>query len=155
MLYMHVGLVRRGDELYQYHLGADIEHHGQVGKVYGLEGCYNSGRIYRTVQRLDGFVSVDFPAAGGSFTTGPVTFTGRELHLNANAAGGELRVGVQDESGRPLPGLGADVCEAIRGDGVDLKVSWRGQADLAKLAGRPVRLHFAGRSVKLFAMQFV
>jgi len=154
MLYMHVGLARRGDEVYQYHMGTDIEHHGQVGKVYGLEGCRNSGRVYRMVQRLDGFVSVDFPGAGGSFTTPPVRFAGRELHLNASAAGGELRVAVQDPSGRPAPGLEADACDVIAKDAVDLRVSWKDPRDLEALSGQPIRLRFQGRSAKLFAFQF-
>jgi hypothetical protein len=155
MLYMHVGLIRAGDEIFQYHFGADIHHHGQAGKVHGLEGCRNSGRTYRTVQRLDGFVSVDFPSAGGAFTTPALRFTGRELRLNVNAAGGAVRVAIQDESGRPLlAGFGADACDAITDDAVDSPVSWRGKAGLASISHRPVRLHFQGRGSKLFAFQF-
>jgi hypothetical protein len=154
MLYMHVGLIRRGGEIFQYHFGTDIHHHGQVGKVHGLAGCYNSGRIYRTVQRLDGFVSVDFPTAGGGLTTPPLRFAGRELHLNVNAAGGAIRVAVQDETGRPLPGFAADDCDAITTDALDAAVTWRGKGDLASVAGRAVRLHFLGRGSKLFAFEF-
>jgi hypothetical protein len=154
MLYMHVGLIRAGDEIYQYHFGTDIQHHGQVGKVYGLEGCRNSGRVYRTVQRLDGFVSADFPAGGGALTTPAMRTGGRELRLNVNAAGGALAVAIQDESGRPLRGLGIDDCYAVTANSVDSAVSWRGSTDLASITSQPIRLCFHGQATKLFAFQF-
>ena len=34
-------------------------------------------------------------------------------------------------------------------------VTWRGQASVAKLAGRPVRLRFSMRDTKLYAFRFV
>jgi len=61
---------------------------------------------------------------------------------------------VRDAGDRPIPGYELAAAEGLRGNGLAKVVSWKGGANLAALAGRPVRLRFAMRDMKLYAFQF-
>jgi len=114
----------------------------------------NSSALRRYTLRLDGFVSVWAPFAGGELVTKPLTFIGNKLALNCStSAAGGIRVGLQTTDGQPIPGFSAADCEEIFGDDLDRAVSWTG-GDLGKLAGKPVRLQFVLRDADLFAFQF-
>lgn len=154
MIYSMLGMIRRGDEIYQYHCATDIEHIGQLGKIYGYKKLLNSGRIYRTVQRLDGFVSADFGHSGGELLTPILQFSGRELQLNVKAKKDENRVAVCDEKGTPISGFGLKDCRSIAADSVRNIVSWKKRSGLESLAGRPIRLRFQMKNAKLYAFQF-
>ena len=68
---------------------------------------------------------------------------------------GEIRVELQDDAGRPIPGFGFDACDPIHRNNVEKIVTWSGSSDLSKLAGRPVRIGFRLRGTKLYAFQFL
>ena len=53
-IYIAEGMIRRGDEVWQYFFG-NVEYHSPAQRVRGGAG------VYRAVQRLDGFVSADAP----------------------------------------------------------------------------------------------
>jgi hypothetical protein len=111
------------------------------------------GRRY--TMRLDGFVSVNAPLAGGAFITKPLTFSGRQLEINyATSAAGEMRVELQDSEGKPLPGFTLADCEPIWGDHIARIVKWKGGDDVSVHAGKPVRLHFEMSDADLFAIRF-
>jgi hypothetical protein len=111
------------------------------------------GRRYTL--RLDGFVSVNAPLAGGAFITKPLTFSGRQLEINyATSAAGEMRVELQDGEGKPLPGFTLADCEPIWGDHIARIVKWKGGDDVSAHAGKPVRLHFEMSDADLFAIRF-
>jgi len=150
MIYMAQGLVRRGDEIWQYYL-VDAEYHSTWTPGPPRRG------IYRTVQRLDGFVSIDAPYTGGTFTTKPFTFSGNRLVLNIDtAAAGYGQVGILDGDGRPIAGYGVDDCLYINGDSVRMPVEWQGQGvDLSALQGKSIRLMFRMRGASLYALQFL
>jgi len=93
MLYIGAGLVVRGDEIWQYGNGYRTTH----GDVPGREQR-GDGTIFRHVQRVDGFVSLDFSSAGGRAPTAPVVVNGSTLRLNLDTALGELRVALLDPS---------------------------------------------------------
>jgi hypothetical protein len=77
---------------------------------------------------------------------------GRQLFVNADvAAGGELRVAVLDERGDAYPPLALERCLPIRENGTRLRVRWRGEETLPRLAGRPVRLRFRLTRGRLYA----
>lgn len=154
MLFSLIGMIRRGDEIYQYHAGTDIEHGSMGGKVYGYEKLLNSGRIYRTVQRLDGFVSLDFASGGGALVTPAIRFRGQQLRLNVNATAGSGKVEMCDESGRPLPGFTLADCDPITRDCTHYLVTWKGNPIVGRFAGRRVRLRFCMHATKLYAFQF-
>jgi hypothetical protein len=144
---MEQGMIRRGDQIWQFGTVRFTEH---AGALYG--GVEHEGgihdRMLRLTQRLDGFVSLDAGPEGGSAVTKPLTFKGNRLTLNL-AAKGSVRVAIVDESGKVLPGY--ESAEAT-GDSVSQEIRWA--SDLAALEGKPVRLRFELRDAKLFAFQF-
>ena len=153
LMMMGIGMLRRGDEIWQYYYGSRRTHEEK-------ERAEKEGRrgeaIFRTVQRLDGFVSVDAGPRGGEFTTPPVVFTGNRLVLNAACHGlGEIWVEIRDEAGRPLPGFVQTDAVSIDRNGTAQEVWWKQGPDVSALAGRPVRLRFVMRSAKLFAFHFI
>lgn len=115
----------------------------------------NSSELRRYTLRLDGFVSAHAPMAGGELVTRPVRFEGGKLALNfATSAAGAVRVELQDPAGKPLPGFALADCPPIFGDTVDRVVEWKGTPDLAKVAGRPVRMRFVLNDAHVYAFQF-
>lgn len=112
-------------------------------------------RLERLTLRTDGFASVQAPYTGGEMRTHPLTFTGRELHLNcACSAAGSVVVELQDSDGRPIPGFTEAEAIPTLGDALAHVVQWKNGPDLGKLAGKPVRLRFIMRDADLYAMQF-
>jgi hypothetical protein len=104
----------------------------------------------RYVLRLDGFASVHAGGQGGEMLTKALTFAGRKLLLNLSASAvGSVRVDLLDLAGKPLA-----ASEPLTGDSIEKEVVWRGGAELAKFAGKPVRLRFSLRDVDLYAMRF-
>ena len=148
-LFTGVGLVRSGNELWQYYTACRRTHGAVVPADTGV------ARICRARQRLDGFVCVQAGQVGGHFTTPPLRFEGDRLELNIDCGGmGEAWVEVRDAEGRPISGFELDRCDVVDRNFVAHPVTWRGGAELATLQGRPVRLHFRLRLAKLFAFQF-
>src|SRR5262249_38687236 len=101
-LYELVGMLKVGDEIFQYHAASVLWHNVNWANENTLEQLRNVGRVFRTVQRLDGFISADFAKSGGELITPPLRFSGNRLELNVNAAGGEGKVELQDADGKPL-----------------------------------------------------
>jgi len=67
-------------------------------------------QLRRGTLRLDGFVSVNAPYAGGEFITKPLLFEGRKLTLNiSTSAVGSVKVEIQDAGGKPLAGFAAEI----------------------------------------------
>jgi hypothetical protein len=149
--YIAHGMVRRGDEIWQYYYGTE-EYHTTQAKVKPRRG------IFRVVQRLDGFVSVNTPyESAGTLVTKPLTFDGNRLVLNVDTdATGYVQVGLLDEKGQPIPGYSVDDCVYINGDFVDKEVEWLGKGtDLSAFRGRAIQVVYRMRGSKLYAMQFV
>ncbi len=148
--YIQNGLVRRGDELWQY------------VNIFG-------GNIIRLTQRLDGFVSLDTDEKGGVIITIPFVFQGEKLTLNVDAGKGSVKVAILDLPGQEMTGYNVGLtnptkkdirnysiahCDPITSDSVRQVVSWRGSPDVASLAGQVVRLRFEMQNAKLFALEF-
>ncbi len=145
-VYMGVGLIRRGNFVYQYYTEAATTHGTPDTDV----------RIWQAKQRLDGFVSVDAGPEDGWFVTPPIEFAGSRLQLNIDCgATGEAWVELQDETGKPLPGYTFQDAVSVDRNGVAQEVWWRGGPDVGSLSGRPVRMRVTMRSAKLYAFQFV
>jgi hypothetical protein len=114
-----------------------------------------SSELRRYTLRLDGFVSAHAPMSGGELVTKPLSFAGKELALNfATSAAGSVRVELQDAAGKPLPGFALDDCPPAFGDSVERVIGWKGRPDLAKVAGRPVRVRFMLADAHVYAFQF-
>ncbi|MCH2203224.1 MAG: hypothetical protein MK102_14745 [Fuerstiella sp.] len=149
MIYMGVGMLPIGDEIWMYYGGYDQLH--DQARV----DSYRSA-IGRVKVRRDGFVSQDAPAEGGVLTTRPFRLQGNHLVVNMDASSrGGLRVEILDEAGRVIPGYSR--VDADRLDRNDLRkvVTWKGDSTLSMLEGKKVRLRFIGERVKVYAFQFV
>ena len=125
--------------------------------IYVIEDNWKRAtRLRRYTLRIDGFVALHARQKPGELVTKPFVFRGKVLSLNfATSAAGNLRVEFDDLTGRPLPGFTRDDCDEIFGDSLDRTVTWKGRADLGRLAGKPVRLRVVMSDADLFSFQFV
>lgn len=148
--YIAHGMVRRGEEIWQYYFG-ETQYHSAFTKDPAGRG------VYRVVQRLDGFVSLDSPYSHETTAvTKPIVFDGSGLELNVDTdAVGYLQVGFLDENGKPIEGFGVDDCIYVNGDFIAKDVQWLNGKDLSELSGKTVRMVLRMRGAKLYAMQFV
>ena len=147
--YIAHGMVRRGEEIWQYYVGCEPYH-----SPWTKEG---REAIFRVVERLDGFVSADFDYQGGELTTRPLTFKGNRLTLNLDTdATGVMQVGLLDENGKPFDGFGLDDCIYLNCDDVAAEVEWMAKGkDVSSLEGKTVQVAFRGNGTKLYSLQFV
>ena len=149
-VYCGVGVIRKGDELWMYYHGSRARHNQVSPSLISAEGVYS-----RAVLRLDRYVALDASAMPAEFTTYPLTFTGRQLQLNADVRpGGAVRLELQDAAGTPIAGYTLDDCTPLLGDSLRHVVRWKGGADLGALAGKPTRVHCVARDASLYAFQF-
>lgn len=112
-------------------------------------------RLRRYTLRVDGFVSLHAAQAPGEFVSKPLTFAGDSLSLNfATSAAGSIRVELQAENGRALPGFSLEECDELFGDTLSRQVTWRDRSALAGLAGRVVRLRVVLSDADLYSLQF-
>jgi hypothetical protein len=112
--------------------------------------------VRRYTLRLDGFVSITAPMAGGEVITKTLTFSGSKLAMNfASSAAGSVRVEIQDANGKPIEGYSLADCPDHFGDTVERFVHWRQGMGIQQLAGRPVRLRFVLKDADLYSFQCV
>ena len=110
----------------------------------------------RGTLRTDGFVSVRARYEGGEFVTQPLRFEGNSLVINfSTSAVGWIKVELQDQQGRPVPGFELGSSDEIYGDELARPVTWQGRTDVSALAGKPVRLRFAMKDADLYSIRFV
>jgi hypothetical protein len=115
-----------------------------------------TAHLRRYSLRLDGFASLHAGAAGGSMMTKPLTFSGHRLVLNfATSAAGEVRVGLCDAAGKPIPGFDMAACRPLIGNEIEREISWTEGPDLARYVGQPVRLVFRLKDADVFSFRFV
>ena len=111
--------------------------------------------LRRYTLRMDGFVSVNAPLAGGEMLTRPLVFRGRELVINYSTSGaGSIRVEIQDAEGHALPGFSMAEAELMYGDSLDQLVLWKAGSDVSSLAGKPVRLRIELKDADLYSIRF-
>lgn len=152
---MGPGIVRRGNYLYQYYYSSGRLHDSVVLRPEYDRSAEQVGGIGIVRQRLDGFVAAAADHRGGSLRTPPLVFRGQCLRLNIDTgAMGTAFVEIQNAEGQPIAGFSMQDCEEIGGNFVDQRVYWKGNSDVAGLAGKPVRLRFNLKRAKLYAFQF-
>jgi hypothetical protein len=150
-IYMSEGMIRRGDEIWQYFYGQE-DYHSPVKRKPEGNG------IYRAISRLDGFVSATSPYDRTIEVRSKLfTFDGKSLVLNIDTTGlGFAQVGFVDAQGKPVAGYSVDDGVYINGNYVTHTVEWLGKGtDVSALKGKPVRLVFRLRNTSLYALQFV
>ncbi len=125
--------------------------------IYASENARQAApaRLRRYTFRMDGFVSVRASLFGGELLTKPLIFSGNQLEINfSTSAGGSLRVEMQDQDGKPIPGFSLDECHLQYGDQLDRVVVWKTGSDLSEFAGGPVRLRFQLKDADLYSLRF-
>ena len=151
-MYMCAGMFTHGSEIWMYYVGYPTLHGGSEPASERIP------TMSRVVLPKDRFTCVEADYTGGEFTTPPLRFDGKTLHLNIEtSAVGLARVEIQDENGKPLPGYALDDCDRIHTtNSTDRVVTWRrGNADVSPLAKKPVRLRFDLQfGSKLYAFRF-
>ena len=150
MIYMGVGMIVRGDEIWQYGIGFDTRHGEVERRIH--EG---DGTVLRFVQRVDGFVSLDMPASGGCCYSRPLSCEGARLVLNMDTGAlGGVRVELLDEEGAVIPGYALEDSDSMQGNNTSAIVSWRGKHSLIQLVDKNIRLRLAGERCKIFSVRF-
>ena len=132
--------VDMGDQLWIYYTGSR-------NPARGYDEWQH--RIGLAVLPRDRFVSMDGGQNRGVVTTRPLDLVGGRLHLNVDAARGQVRVSALDGAGQVLPGLGLDDCVPIDQDSLDAPVVWKDGRGLGE--ERRVRLQFELRQAALFS----
>jgi hypothetical protein len=125
-----------GDELWFYYTGFA----GDESRP--KDGMYANGATGLAILRRDGFASFDADATTSYLTTRPVSFSGKNLFVNASATGGQLRAEVRDLNGLPIAPFTLGNSIPFSGDKTLVEMRWRGVEDLSSVVGRPVRFHF-------------
>jgi len=87
-------------------------------------------------------------AGSGTIVTKPVKVTSAQLRVNADASGGELRVGVLGSDS-----FSVERSNRIKADTLDGACGWR-NGDLRPLVGKEVQLLFDLRSARVFSFHF-
>ena len=148
-----------GDEIWLYTSGGDTDHGGQlvwdpVNQQYTTYYGNRSCELFITKWRADGFASLNAGSSTGVITTKSLLFDGNKLLLNANAAGGSIRVELLDENGDPIDGFTAAECDAITTDSVKHVVSWNGNNDLSALEDTAVQVRVYAENSEVYSFRF-
>ena len=125
--------------------------------IYASESYWTgtSNILRRYTLRMDGFVSAYAPMNGGELITKNLIFEGNKLMLNfSSSAAGDIKVEIQDDTGKPFPGFALEDCPPVFGDSIERKVFWNNGSDLSMLEGKTVRLRFVLRDTDLYSFQF-
>jgi hypothetical protein len=114
-----------------------------------------SAHLHRYSMRLDGFTSLSAFYSGGEVLTKLFTFEGSRLIINySTSAAGEIRIEIQDETGRPFQGFSLSDSQAIIGNEIEREVTWNGSGDLSAHAGKSVRLRIFMKDADLYSIVF-
>ena len=156
------GFVRPGPDPNNWHERAVYMERGILQtspeeiSLYGMENWrLPTVCIRRYALRTDGFASVHAGYTGGTFTTRPLIFSGKELELNyATSAVGFVKAEIQDASGSPIPGFSLEESAETYGDEIEETMGWKGAEILDSLAGKPIRLRFELKDADLYAFRF-
>ncbi len=139
-----------GDELWFYYcaFGGDETRREHSGLENGM---YGNGAVGLAKLRRDGFASMQARFPDTMLSTRPLTFSGNRMFLNANTAGGELRVEVADKDGEIIPGFSTRDCIPFVGNSTCAEIRWEGKKDLSELAGRPLRFRLTLNRGEIFS----
>jgi len=104
--------------------------------------------------RPDRFAAFEPSSAGstGLVVTRSVKVAGGDLRVNADARGGQVRVGVFESGGSRGP-LGLDRAVPIRADVLSGPCRWE-EGSLRALVGKEVQLVFELRDARMFSFEF-
>jgi hypothetical protein len=154
-----------------YYRGGNIAHPGAL-QEYLPKGQPPGSGPGRVVFKRDRIVGVEAGPDGGAFWTRPLLFEGKRLVVNVEPTAPEAQLQVQllgVERGPTPPawargdGMNDAVCPGytfdeslpIAEDQLDAGVRWKNRSEVSEWAGKPVRLQFRLRSMRIYAFQFM
>jgi hypothetical protein len=147
--------VWKDDELWFYYTGlkyrANFTYLGTYpdGKTVVMPGRDRDvGAVCLAVLRRDGFISLDAGEEPGTLLTKPFVLAGSSLHVNADAASGEVDVTVLDVSNQVVA-----ISEPVTGDWPRAVLRWR-SGNLDGVMGTTVRLRLSLRNARLYSFWF-
>ena len=112
--------------------------------------------VRRLTLRIDGFVSLRAPPAGGELVTKPLVFDGGNLTLNMSTSGaGSVQVEIQDAAGQPVPGYALADCPEGFGDELARVVRWRQGGESGRSPASRSGSGSCCKDADLYAFQFV
>ena len=156
-----------GDRILVYYTGGNYRDNTTM-KALGDKTTFAVGLATTPRDRFVSFEGARFSDEAGrkpysEVVTRTFSFSGNQLHLNlqanlytgAGVSGScEMRVEILDTTHHVISGFGFSDCDPLNQGGLDRVVSWKGQTDLSKLAGRPIKLRFHFRNASFYAFQF-
>jgi hypothetical protein len=124
--------------------------------IYYVENYrHDTCHLRRGALRTDGFVSMSAGCPGGEFVTKALKFEGKQLIINyETSAAGSVRVELQDEAGKPIPGHTLEDCPEIYGNEIEHVLAWKAGSDLSGLTGKAVKLRFAMVDADVYSVRF-
>ena len=135
------------DEIRFYYVGYRTEH--GVKEYAGPEPRCGIG--FASI-RPDRFVGVT-AGPDGRVLTRPFWTDAPEFYLNARVSNsGELRVEIDDLTGKPIAGFELENSVSARGDALSHRLAWRGAPDRSVLANRELRLRVHAREATVYAL---
>jgi len=142
------GLVVRDGKIWIYYLATNYDHEGRVA-----EGDAAPNGIALAHLRLDGFVSADAGAEGGTLLTKSLLCSGPALRVNADAPTGEVRAELLDGQGNVIPGYDVESSVPLTGDSIDALLQWNAEGD-RPIVGEPIAIRFHLKNAKLYSFWF-
>ncbi len=141
----HNAPIRVGEELWIYFHGRQTLHWAMPPWGDGHVGAIGLAKL-----RAAGFACMA-AKKHGVITTHPLVLRDQFLCINADAAGGELRCELIDESGRALPGFTAEDFYPLRDNATYYKCNWAGVSQLSQLRSRSIRIRIYLDNAKLYS----
>ncbi|MGV3660944.1 MAG: hypothetical protein ACO1TE_12215 [Prosthecobacter sp.] len=134
--------VHVGDKTWVYYTG--------ISTTHGAPMPPKRIAIGRAEWRRHGFVSLDAGPESARVETQPLRLSISQLVVNADAAGGELRVGLQEADGRPIAGFSLEECMPLNVDDMRWTPKWGSSA--TPPTDRPLRVVVAMKNSRLFSL---
>ena len=104
--------------------------------------------------KRDRLIGYEAGEVSGDLVSKSFQLDGKDLLLNANAEGGQVRVSVCNEHGNSLKGFGLSDAIPIEEDGLQVPVNFQDGGSLASLKGRQVRLRIHLERATVFGWEF-
>lgn len=136
-----------GRELWLYFNAMEELH---MDKVHVKGNCM----LARAIWPLNRFVKLEPQQHTAEFRTPLLRFLGNRLLVDADCNDGELRVGIDSETGKPLSGFSMNDCTLVASNDHDVEVRWRSKRGLSTLQGKPIRLRFKLTGCSTYGFQF-
>jgi len=140
-----------GDDWILYYHGTNFNHHMKNVSREDLGEYRAMGAVKMKRDRLIGYEAGE---VSGDLVSKSFQLDGKDLLLNANAEGGQVRVSVCNEHGNSLKGFGLSDAIPIEEDGLQVPVNFQDGGSLASLKGRQVRLRIHLERATVFGWEF-